>query len=325
MRGRRHARACARCRRRLRARLHLGPRSRLAIVLAATGHLGWRRDRYCTNTQPSVMIVPVTADGHLVLVRHYLKAHVLELPAGTISGGEQAGAVALREPEEESGYAHADGAALRPMGAYYALPLGDEQVHARVPHQPRSARRRRDRGHRDREVCRALMTVQSAIYPRPQQPASIVDTRVILPRPRDGPRRYGDEMTEFDWREEPLPPGSRSGKCTAGSPTRQGVSCCKTGCTSRSSCSQGPERQRDDGWIATLLPRPTGRTGILQARRRAARVVQLALALRERPRHSRLTWPYRAWLALLAGTLRAERLAGLRLIRDPSHDLALAP
>jgi hypothetical protein len=42
---------------------------------------------------------------------------------------------------------------------------------------------------------------------------------------------------------------------------------------------------------------------------------QLTVALRERPRaHSRLTWPDRAWLALLAGTLPAERLARLRLI-----------
>jgi hypothetical protein len=42
---------------------------------------------------------------------------------------------------------------------------------------------------------------------------------------------------------------------------------------------------------------------------------QLAVALRERPKpHSRLTWPDRAWLALLAGTLPVERLAGLRLI-----------
>jgi hypothetical protein len=33
---------------------------------------------------------------------------------------------------------------------------------------------------------------------------------------------------------------------------------------------------------------------------------QLAVALRERPRaHSRLTWPDRAWLALLAGMLPA--------------------
>ena len=41
---------------------------------------------------------------------------------------------------------------------------------------------------------------------------------------------------------------------------------------------------------------------------------QLAVALRERPKaHSRLTWPDRAWLALLAATLPAGRLAGLRL------------
>src|ERR1022692_2554787 len=46
---------------------------------------------------------------------------------------------------------------------------------------------------------------------------------------------------------------------------------------------------------------------------------QLAVALRERPgAHSRLTWPDRAWLALLAGTLPAGRLAGLRLIVTPA-------
>jgi hypothetical protein len=52
---------------------------------------------------------------------------------------------------------------------------------------------------------------------------------------------------------------------------------------------------------------------------------QLAVALRERPRaHSRLTWPDGAWLALLAGTLPAGRLAGARLIVT-GHDCALAP
>jgi len=46
---------------------------------------------------------------------------------------------------------------------------------------------------------------------------------------------------------------------------------------------------------------------------------QLAVALRERPRaHSRLTWPDRAWLALLAGTLPADRLAMMRLIEPGS-------
>jgi transposase len=45
---------------------------------------------------------------------------------------------------------------------------------------------------------------------------------------------------------------------------------------------------------------------------------QLAVAERERPRvHTRLRWPDRAWLALLAGTLPAERLAAMRLIVIP--------
>jgi hypothetical protein len=46
---------------------------------------------------------------------------------------------------------------------------------------------------------------------------------------------------------------------------------------------------------------------------------QLAVALREQPRaHSRLTWPDRAWLALLAGTLPVGRLATMRLIVTPA-------
>src|SRR5258708_27921861 len=45
---------------------------------------------------------------------------------------------------------------------------------------------------------------------------------------------------------------------------------------------------------------------------------QLAVAQRERPRvHARLTWPDRAWLALLAGTLPFAHLAGMRLIVTP--------
>ena len=45
---------------------------------------------------------------------------------------------------------------------------------------------------------------------------------------------------------------------------------------------------------------------------------QVAVAQRKRPHaHSRLTWPDRAWLALLAGTVPAERLAAMRLIVTP--------
>jgi hypothetical protein len=46
---------------------------------------------------------------------------------------------------------------------------------------------------------------------------------------------------------------------------------------------------------------------------------QLAVAQRERPRaHSRLTWPDRAWLVPLAGTVPSERLAAMRLIVTPA-------
>jgi hypothetical protein len=45
---------------------------------------------------------------------------------------------------------------------------------------------------------------------------------------------------------------------------------------------------------------------------------QLSVALRERPRaHPRLTWPDRAWLALLAGTMPIERLAAMQFIVTP--------
>ena len=46
---------------------------------------------------------------------------------------------------------------------------------------------------------------------------------------------------------------------------------------------------------------------------------QLAVAERERPKaRARLTWPDRGWLALLAGTLPIDRLAGMRLIVTPA-------
>jgi putative transposase len=45
---------------------------------------------------------------------------------------------------------------------------------------------------------------------------------------------------------------------------------------------------------------------------------QLAVAERERPKaRARLAWPDRAWLALLAGTVPAGRLAGMRLLVTP--------
>jgi putative transposase len=45
---------------------------------------------------------------------------------------------------------------------------------------------------------------------------------------------------------------------------------------------------------------------------------QLAIAERERPKsRTWLTWPDRAWLALLAGTVPTKSLAGMRLLVTP--------
>jgi ADP-ribose pyrophosphatase len=82
-------------------------------------------DWYFVDTPASVMVVPVTADGRLVLVRQYrhnLKSYALECPAGTIDDGEAPELAAQRELEEETGFTLAPGAKLRSLGAYYSLP-----------------------------------------------------------------------------------------------------------------------------------------------------------------------------------------------------------
>jgi ADP-ribose pyrophosphatase len=86
---------------------------------------GYELDCYYVDTPPSVMVVPVTEDGDLVLVRQYrhnLKAYALEFPAGTASEGEDLAQAAHRELGEETGFTLAPGAELRPLGAYYSLP-----------------------------------------------------------------------------------------------------------------------------------------------------------------------------------------------------------
>jgi ADP-ribose pyrophosphatase len=86
---------------------------------------GYRCDWYYTDTPPSGMVIPVTAEGNLVLVRQYrhnLKAHVLESPAGTMHETEDPEDAARRELEEETGYSTSAEGRLRPLGSFYSLP-----------------------------------------------------------------------------------------------------------------------------------------------------------------------------------------------------------
>lgn len=70
----------------------------------------------------AVCIVPVTDRGTLLFVeqyRHPAGKRLLELPAGTLEPGEEPGATARRELEEEVGFAAGH---LRPLGGFYVAP-----------------------------------------------------------------------------------------------------------------------------------------------------------------------------------------------------------
>jgi len=72
--------------------------------------------------RPSVVLVPIDADGRVVLVRQYrapLGRHTWEVPAGGIETGESAHAAAARECEEEIGVVPGS---LERLGAWYPVP-----------------------------------------------------------------------------------------------------------------------------------------------------------------------------------------------------------
>jgi ADP-ribose pyrophosphatase len=70
----------------------------------------------------SVVLIPVTAAGEIILVRQYRPAigrHAWELPAGSLKPGEDPGAAAIRECHEEIGLIPS---AIAPLGAFYPTP-----------------------------------------------------------------------------------------------------------------------------------------------------------------------------------------------------------
>lgn len=82
-------------------------------------------DWYFTDNPPSVVVVPLTADGEVVLVRQYrhnLKLDTLELPAGIVGRDEDFGKAALRELVEETGCTLAADGNLVQLGSFYARP-----------------------------------------------------------------------------------------------------------------------------------------------------------------------------------------------------------
>jgi len=78
----------------------------------------------------SVVLIPVTARGDIVLVRQYRHAigrAAWELPAGSLKHGEDPRSAAVRECHEEIGLIPS---ALDPLGAFFPTPgYCDEEMH----------------------------------------------------------------------------------------------------------------------------------------------------------------------------------------------------
>lgn len=85
-------------------------------------HDGKTSTREIVEHRGAVVLVPIDAEGRVLLVRQYRKAieqELLELPAGGLNPGEVHGDAALRELREEVGVS---AGSLEYLGGFYAAP-----------------------------------------------------------------------------------------------------------------------------------------------------------------------------------------------------------
>jgi ADP-ribose pyrophosphatase len=91
---------------------------------------GRRTTREVVEHNGAVAMIPVDADGNVILVsqyRHPVGETLLEIPAGRLEPGEDPGACAARELAEEIGQRPGR---LEPLGAMYVAPgYSSELIH----------------------------------------------------------------------------------------------------------------------------------------------------------------------------------------------------
>src|SRR5688572_25643836 len=90
---------------------------------------GREHDVAVVRHRPSVVIIPMKDDAHVILIRQYRPAidrELWELPAGTLNPGEAADAAAARECEEE--IALVPGRIERLRGLFPAPGFCDEEL-----------------------------------------------------------------------------------------------------------------------------------------------------------------------------------------------------
>ena len=83
---------------------------------------GRKATREVVDHQPAVVVVPVDADGNVVLVRQYrypVATELLEAPAGVVEKGEAPRDCAQRELQEEIGYR---AGSLESLGQFWSSP-----------------------------------------------------------------------------------------------------------------------------------------------------------------------------------------------------------
>lgn len=112
--------------------LHRGPRITLVRRDVPTRD-GGTAHKEIARHPGSVVLVPVTDAGELVLIRNERVAvgrTLWELPAGTLEVGEDPAECAARELEEETGYTARE---ITPLRAFFPAPgTCDERMHAYV-------------------------------------------------------------------------------------------------------------------------------------------------------------------------------------------------